>query len=64
MEVVELMKRRQLLVIGVQETKWKGDRAVYLSEGFKMLYAGVVALDMNAHVGKRQNSEETVGKYG
>ena len=24
----------------------------------------VVAGDMNAHVGKRQNSEETVGKYG
>ena len=24
----------------------------------------VVAGDMNAHVGKRQNIEETVGKYG
>ena len=24
----------------------------------------VVAGDMNAHVGKRQNCEETVGKYG
>ena len=33
------MKRRQLLVMGVQETKWKGDRAVDLGEGFKMLHA-------------------------
>ena len=24
----------------------------------------VVAGDMNAHVGKRQNSEETIGRYG
>ena len=40
MEVVEPMKRRQLLVMGVQETKWKGDRTVKLGEGFKMLHAG------------------------
>ena len=39
-EVVELMKRRQLLVLGFQETKWKGDRVVDLSEGFKMLQRG------------------------
>ena len=39
-ELVELMKRRQLLVLGVQETKWKGDRTVKLGEGFKMLHAG------------------------
>ena len=40
MEVVEPMKRRQLLVMGVQETKWKGDITVKLGEGFKMLRAG------------------------
>ena len=40
MEGFELMKRRQLLVLGVQETKWKGDRALDLGEGFKMLHAG------------------------
>ena len=39
-EVFELMKRKQLFVLGVQETKWKGDRAVNLGEGFKMLHAG------------------------
>ena len=39
-EVVELMKRRQLLVMGVQETKWKGDRSVNHGEGFNMLHAG------------------------
>ena len=27
-------------MLGVQETKWKGDRAVDLGEGFKMLHAG------------------------
>ena len=136
-DVVELMK------MGAQETKWKGDRAVNVGEGFKMLHAGgdrkinrvgaimneeyrkevirverwggrfvavwtlvgrqmmcmllvyapqtertqedkdafrsnleeiighvepetvlVVAGDMNAHVGKIHNSEETVGMYG
>ena len=40
MEVVELMKRKQLLVMGVQEAKWKGVIAVNLGEGFKMLHAG------------------------
>ena len=40
MEVVELMKRRQLLVKEVQEAKWKGGRAVSLGKEFKMLHAG------------------------
>ena len=31
-EVVELMKMRQLLVLGFQEMKWKGDRVVDLGE--------------------------------
>ena len=31
---------KSLMVLGVQETKWKGDRAVDLGEGFKMLHAG------------------------
>ena len=39
-DVIELLKRRQLLCFGVQETKWKGDRAVNLGEGFKLLHAG------------------------
>ena len=39
-EVVEMMRRRQLLALGVQETKWKGDRARKLESGFKMIHAG------------------------
>ena len=38
--VVELMTRKQLLVMGVQVTKWKGDRAVDLCERFNMLHSG------------------------
>ena len=39
-EVVELMKRRKVEVLCVQETKWKGDRARKMAEGYKMLHAG------------------------
>ena len=40
MEVVEMMKRRKMEVLCVQETKWKGDRARQMAEGYKMLHAG------------------------
>ena len=40
MEVVEVMKRRKMEVLCVQETKWKGDRARKMAEGYKMLHAG------------------------
>ena len=34
------MKRREMEVLYVQETKWKGDRARKMEEGYKMLHAG------------------------
>ena len=37
MEVMDIMKRRKM---EVQETKWKGDRARKMVEGYKMLHAG------------------------
>ena len=40
LEVVEMMKRRKMEVLCVQETKWKGDRARKMAEGYKMLHAG------------------------
>ena len=40
LEVVEMMKSRKMEVLGVQETKWKGDRARKMAEGYKMLHAG------------------------
>ena len=36
-EVVEMMQRRSLEVLGVQETKWKGYRAGRLIGGYKLL---------------------------
>ena len=35
-----MMKRRNMEVMGVRETKWKGDRARKMAEGYKMLHAG------------------------
>ena len=40
LEVVEMMKRRKMEVLCVQEKKWKGDRARKMAEGYKMLHAG------------------------
>ena len=38
-EVVEMMTMRKMEVLCVQETKWKGDRARKMAEGYKMLHA-------------------------
>ena len=40
LEVVEMTKRRKMEVLCVQETKWKGDRARNMAEGYKKLHAG------------------------
>ena len=40
LEVVEMMKRLNMEVLCVQETKWRGDRARKMAEGYKMLQAG------------------------
>ena len=40
LEVVEMMQRRRLDVLCVQETKWKGDRARQMAGGYKMMHAG------------------------
>ena len=39
-EVVEMMERRRLEVLCIQETKWKGDRARTMMGGYKLLHAG------------------------
>ena len=36
-----MMKRRKMEVLCVQETKWRGDRARKMAEGYKMLHTGV-----------------------
>ena len=40
LEVTNMMDRRKLEVLCVQETKWKGDRARALAGGYKMLHTG------------------------
>ena len=40
LEVVEMMHRRRMEVLYVQETKWKGYRARQMAGGYKMMHAG------------------------
>ena len=40
-EIVDVMERRKIKVMCVQETKWKGERAKILGNGYKLYYCGV-----------------------
>ena len=39
-EIVDLMERRQVDILCVQETKWKGSKAKDLGAGYKLYYNG------------------------
>ena len=39
MELVEVMKKRRVSVVYLQETKWKGGKAKALAQGYKLFYA-------------------------
>ncbi|VDL73390.1 unnamed protein product [Nippostrongylus brasiliensis] len=39
-EVVDLMKRKNMQILGQQETRWKGKKAKEIGEGFKLFYKG------------------------
>ena len=39
-EITDLMKRRKVDVLCVQETRWRGDKAKELGDGYKLLYSG------------------------
>lgn len=39
-EIVEVLRRRKVNILCVQETKWKGSSANELGEGFKLFYTG------------------------
>ena len=39
MELVEVMKKRRVSVVYLQETKWKGGKAKALAHGYKLFYA-------------------------
>lgn len=40
-ELLEMMQRRKVDILCVQETRWKGSKARSLGEGFKLFYHGV-----------------------
>ena len=42
-EVVELMKMRRVSILRVQETRWKGNKAKELGEGYKLYYSAATA---------------------
>ena len=39
-EIVDVLKKRRVEIACVQETKWKGEKAKELIEGFKVIYVG------------------------
>ncbi|XP_047492408.1 craniofacial development protein 2-like [Penaeus chinensis] len=39
-EVVDVMERKKIHVLCVQETKWKGQKAKELGNGYKLYYVG------------------------
>ena len=39
-EVAEILKRRRVEIACVQETKWKGNKAREIGEGYKLYYSG------------------------
>jgi len=40
MELVDLMERRRINILCVQETKWKGEKAKEIGNGYKLFYYG------------------------
>jgi Endonuclease/Exonuclease/phosphatase family. len=39
-EVADLMRRRRIQILCVQETSWRGDKAKELGDGSKLIYSG------------------------
>ena len=42
-EIVDLMERRKIRILCVQETKWKGEKAKEMGGGYKLFYCGKTA---------------------
>ena len=39
-ELIDVMQRRKIMILCIQETKWKGQSARKLGEGYKVYYTG------------------------
>uniref|UniRef100_A0A8D8YAF2 Craniofacial development protein 2 n=3 Tax=Cacopsylla melanoneura TaxID=428564 RepID=A0A8D8YAF2_9HEMI len=46
-ELVDVMQRRRLSVLCVQETRWSGNKAVELGEGYKLFYSSANSSQRN-----------------
>ena len=46
-KVADLMRRRNVDVLCVQETRWKGNKAKELEDGYKIFYCGANAQGQN-----------------
>ncbi|KAL1454893.1 hypothetical protein WDU94_009023 [Cyamophila willieti] len=46
-EIADLMARRRIEILCVQETRWKGDKAKELGDGYKLYYSGSNASGRN-----------------
>ena len=46
-ELADLMRKRKIDVLCVQETRWKGNKAKELGDGYKLLYSGANAQGRN-----------------
>ena len=45
-EIVEVMRRRKIDVMCVQEVRWRGERARKLGDGYKIYYVGNRVVEM------------------
>ena len=62
-EVVEMMQRRRLEVLWVQDTKWKGDRARRLVGGYKLLHVGGDGRSNGVGIIVQEEIEEWDGRW-
>ncbi|KAI5734873.1 hypothetical protein M8J77_011455 [Diaphorina citri] len=46
-EIVDMMQKRRVDVLCIQETRWKGNKAKQLEEGYKIYYSGADARGRN-----------------
>ena len=46
-EMVELMKMRRVIILFVQETRWKGNKAKEFCDGYKLYYSAATADGIN-----------------
>ncbi|KAK3520862.1 hypothetical protein QTP70_034721, partial [Hemibagrus guttatus] len=57
-ELTDMMERRKVDILCVQETRWKGSKARSIGAGFKLFYYGVDKV-LGVSYGRRKEDEET-----